>query len=239
MEKVVILVNPKYSGNLGAIARCMMNFGVKKLRIVGSRDILDKEAYIRAVHAKDVLDNAEFYDSLKDAIEDVDFVVATSGAVCGDRNIKRVPITPKELAEKQLEVDGTLGIVFGREDDGLKNEDLELCDLLVSIPTSDEYPIMNLSHAVSVILYELYVYSIENEIPYNVRMRKASKTEKDVLIKVFNEFVDRSPNILEYKKEMCKTIFKRLVSRAFISGKEANTIMCAFKEKIVSNNNKE
>ncbi|MDK2790861.1 MAG: tRNA/rRNA methyltransferase [Methanothermococcus sp.] len=234
MEKVVILVNPKYSGNLGAIARCMMNFGVKKLRIVGSRDILDKEAYIRAVHAKDILDNAEFYDSLKDAIEDVDFVVATSGAVCGDRNIKRVPITPRELAEKQQDVDGTLGIVFGREDDGLTNEDLELCDLLVSIPTSDEYPIMNLSHAVSVILYELYISSIENEIPYNVRMRKASKTEKNVLIKVFDEFVDRSPNIQEYRKEMCKTIFKRLISRAFISGKEANTIMCVFKEKIAN-----
>ncbi|AEF97105.1 RNA methyltransferase [Methanotorris igneus] len=233
MEPIVIFVNPKYSGNVGAIARNMKNFGVKELRIVGNRDILDKEAYIRAVHAKDILDNAKFYNSLKDAIEDIDFVVATSGAIGGDRNLKRVPITPREFAKRSLEIEGKVGIVFGREDDGLTNEELELCDLLVSIPTSEEYPIMNVSHAVAVILYELYVTRVEHEkeIPYNVKMRVASKLEKEILIKLFNEFVDKS-NIPDYRKDLCKVIFKRIISRAFISGKEANTLMCVFRDKL-------
>ena len=229
MKPIVILVNPKYGGNVGAIARNMMNFGVDELRIVGNKEILNNEAYIRAVHAKNILNNAKFYDNLNDAIGDIDFVVGTSGAVSGDRNLKRVPITPRELAEKHKTLDGKLGIVFGREDDGLSNKELELCDLFVSIPTSEEYPIMNLSHAVSVILYELYLSSIES--PYNVKMREASKLEKDILLNLFNDFVDNIKYIPEYRKELCKTIFKRIISRAFISGKEANTLMCVFKRK--------
>ncbi len=229
MKAIVILVNPKYSGNVGAIARNMMNFGIDELRIVGNKDILNNEAYIRAVHAKNILNNAKFYNSLKDAIKDIDFIVATSGAVSGDRNLKRVPITPRELAEKHNTLKGKLGVVFGREDDGLSNKELELCDLFVSIPTSNEYPIMNLSHAVSIILYELYISSIEN--PYNVKMREASKLEKDILLNFFNDFVDNNKYIPKHRKELCKTIFKRIISRAFISGKEANTLMCVFKRK--------
>jgi TrmH family RNA methyltransferase len=229
MKPIVILVNPKYGGNVGAIARNMMNFGVDELRIVGNKEILNNEAYVRAVHAKNILNNAKFYNNLNDAIEDIDFVVGTSGAVSGDRNLKRVPITPRELAEKHKTLDGKLGVVFGREDDGLSNKELELCDLFVSIPTSEEYPIMNLSHAVSVILYELYLSSIES--PYNVKMREASKLEKDILLNLFNDFVDNIKYIPEYRKELCKTIFKRIISRAFISGKEANTLMCVFKRK--------
>ena len=229
MKPIVILVNPKYSGNVGAIARNMMNFGVDELRIVGNKEILNNEAYVRSVHAKNILNNAKFYDTLNEAIEDIDFVVGTSGAISGDRNLKRVPITPRELAEKHKTLDGKLGIVFGREDDGLSNKELELCDLFVSIPTSEKYPIMNLSHAVSVILYELYLSSIES--PYNVKMREASKLEKDILLNLFNDFVDNNKYVPEYRKELCKTIFKRIISRAFISGKEANTLMCVFKRK--------
>jgi TrmH family RNA methyltransferase len=227
MKAVIILVNPKYSGNVGAIARIMMNFDVNELRIVGSKDILNDEAYIRAVHAKNILKSAKFYNTLSDAVKDIDFIVGTSGAVSGDRNLKRVPITPRDLAEKHNSLSGSLGLVFGREDDGLSNNELELCDLFVSIPTSDQYPIMNLSHAVSVILYELYISSIEN--PYNVKMREASKLEKNILLNLFYEFVDKNNHIPEHRKKLCKTIFKRIISRAFISGKEANTLMCVFK----------
>ncbi len=229
MEPIVILVNPKYSGNVGAIARNMMNFEVDELRIVGSKDIINSEAYIRAVHAKEILDNAKFYDTLDEAIQDVDFVVGTSGAVSGDKNLKRLPIQPRELAKNCESITGKLGLVFGREDDGLSNMELELCDLFVSIPTSKKYPIMNLSHAVSVLLYELYLS--RKETPYNVKMREASKIEKDVLLNVFNKFVDNHKHIPEYRKKLCKLIFKRIISRAFISGKEANTLMCVFKLK--------
>ncbi|HIP91225.1 MAG TPA: RNA methyltransferase, partial [Methanothermococcus okinawensis] len=155
----------------------------------------------------------------------------TSGVVSGDRNLKRVPITPRELAEKHLDLRGNMGLVFGREDDGLTNRELDLCDIFLSIPTSPEYPVMNLSHAVAVVLYELYLSKLEK--PFPVKMREASKLEKDILIKLFEEFVDANKNIPEYRKELCKIVFRRIVSRAFISGKEANTLMCAFRGKKV------
>ncbi|NPA63308.1 MAG: TrmJ/YjtD family RNA methyltransferase [Methanococci archaeon] len=224
----VVLVNPKYGGNVGSIARVMMNFDFKELRIVGSKEILNKEAYMMAVHAKDILNNAKFYNTFEEAIKDLDFVVATSGARGGDRNLKRVPITPKDLASQLLTVKGNVGIVFGREDDGLTNEELEKCDLLVSIPTSNLYPIMNLSHAVAVILYEIYSARVGNTF-LDINMREASRKDKDLLINKFNEFIDRNEKIPEHKKELCKIIFKRLVNRAFISGKEAWTLMSAFK----------
>ncbi|CAB3288765.1 tRNA (cytidine-2'-O-)-methyltransferase TrmJ [Methanocaldococcus lauensis] len=224
----VILVNPKYSGNVGSIARIMMNFDFEDLRIVGNRNIINDEAYMMAVHAKEILDNAKFYESFDEAIKDLDFVIATSGARGGDRNLKRVPITPKELSDKILNIKGNIGIVFGREDDGLRNEEIDKCDLLVSIPTSKKYPIMNLSHAVAVILYEIYTKKVENRF-LDIKMREASKEDKELLIKKFNEFIDKNEKIPEHKKELCKIIFKRLVNRAFISGKEAWTLMSAFK----------
>ena len=224
----VILVNPKYSGNVGSIARVMMNFGFEELRIVGDKSIINNEAYMMAVHAREILDNAKFYKTFDEAIDDLDFVIATSGARGGDRNLKRVPITPKELADKILEVKGNVGIVFGREDDGLRNEEIDKCDLLVSIPTSEKYPIMNLSHAVAVILYEIYAKKVGNKF-LDINMREASKEDKELLIRKFNEFIDKNEKIPEHKKELCKIIFKRLVNRAFISGKEAWTLMSAFK----------
>ncbi|WP_423793289.1 TrmJ/YjtD family RNA methyltransferase [Methanocaldococcus indicus] len=224
----IILVNPKYPGNVGSIARVMKNFDFYDLRIVGNKEIIESdEAKMMSMHAKDILENAKFYNSFDDAIKDLDFVIATSGARGGDRNLKRVPITPKELAKKIYSTKGNIGIVFGREDDGLRNEEIDKCDLLVSIPTSPKYPIMNLSHAVAVILYELYSYKVENKF-VDINIREASKEDKELLIRKFNEFIDKS-KLPEHKKELCKIIFKRLVNRAFITGKEAWTLMSAFK----------
>ncbi len=240
MKPIVILVNPKYSGNVGAISRCMANFNVEELRIVGEKDIINEEAKIRAVHSKYILENAKFYNNLSEAIKDIDYTVATSGAISGDKNLKRIPITPKELAVKHLKLNGKLGLVFGREDYGLYNDELKLCDLFVSVPTSENYPIMNLSHAVSVILYELYCANLENtkEKYSTVNINSASKLEKDILLKLFSNFVNNNNTIPEYRKELCITIFKRIISRAFINGKEANTLMCVFKNNNKNNKNK-
>ncbi len=227
MNISIILVEPKYSGNVGSICRVMKNFDFYDLRIVGSREIINDEAKMMAMHARDILESAKFYNNFDEAIEDLDFIIATSGARGGDRNLKRVPITPKELADKIYSINGNIGIVFGREDDGLRNEEVEKCDLLLSIPTSKKYPIMNLSHAVAVVLYELYCKKINNKFE-DINIREASKEDKELLIKKFNEFIDKK-NLPEHKKRLCKIIFKRLVNRAFITGKEAWTLMSAFK----------
>ncbi|MDG6219320.1 MAG: RNA methyltransferase, partial [Candidatus Thermoplasmatota archaeon] len=141
----VILVEPKYSGNVGAIARCMMNFDVEQLILVNPCD-LDDEAYIRAVHATSILDTALICDSFKEAVTQVDFVVGTSAIYTNsEKKHIRIPVSLKDFVDKIQKVNGTIGLVFGREDYGLLIEELAVCDLLVTIPSSKSYPSLNLS----------------------------------------------------------------------------------------------
>ncbi len=156
MEYVVVLVEPKFEGNIGAIARGMKNFGLSELRLVRPVPLID-EAYRRAKHARTLLDHAKRYTSLDAAVSDLDLVVATSG-VAGGRSKKplRVALEPVELSERLAQYSGRVAIVFGAEDTGLTNDLVAQCDLLVSIPTAPSYPILNLSHAATVIFYELY-----------------------------------------------------------------------------------
>mgnify|MGYP006306708153 FL=1 len=132
----VILVEPKYSGNIGAIARSMMNFDVTQLILVNPCALND-EAYIRSVHATQVLDDAMIVASFQEAIEQVDVVVGSS-AIYTDSEKKhvRIPILLDVFIEKMKSIEGRIGLVFGREDYGLYNEELALCDMLVTIPTS-------------------------------------------------------------------------------------------------------
>ena len=164
--------------------------------------------------------NYLFYSKIHHALEE------SIEALEEKNTLKLREAIKEELKEEIIEE-------FTKDKYVLTNEELELCDLLVSIPTSEEYPIMNVSHAVSVVLYELYVTRVEFErkIPFNVKMRVASKLEKEILVRLFNEFVDKS-DIPDYRKDLCKVIFKRIVNRAFISGKEANTLMCVFKSRL-------
>ena len=135
-EFVVILIEPKIQGNVGAVARGMMNFGLSQLRIVGGGPI-DEAARQRAVHAQAVLNHAEFHDDFPSAVSDLDLKVATTG-IAPD-NLKRHLRSHLKLGEfsrRVMGTEGTVGLIFGREDYGLYNEELRSCDIVVTIPTS-------------------------------------------------------------------------------------------------------
>ncbi len=225
----VVLVEPEQAGNIGFVARVMKNFGFKNLVLVNPRTRPDAiEAKIFASHAVDVLESALVVDSLSSLSSKLDFMIGTTSKVGGDYNVLRVPITPRELAHVLAEVSGNVGIVFGRESYGLTNDELRLCDLIVTIPASNEYPVLNVSHAVAIILYEIYTFL---EKPSFKGFREASVVEKTVLVKYFNDFV----NLLEYdpyKKEIVITVFKHIIGRAFISGREAHTLIGAFRKAV-------
>jgi len=166
---VVVLVEPKIQGNIGAVARAMMNFDVRRLRIAGGNEITE-EARRRAVHAQGILDDVVFYPTFEDAVKDLSLKVATTGvAPDNQKRHLRSHLELEEFAGKVFKHEGRIGLIFGRENYGLYNSELQLCDVVVNIPTSDDYPIMNLSHAVSTVLYRLYVETriregIEKEI---------------------------------------------------------------------------
>jgi len=152
----VVLVRPENDGNIGAVARVMANFGVSDLRVVG-REGWSEEARNRAKHAQWVLEGANTFDSIGDAASDCSLVVGTSGMrESGAKTVFRHFLHPEDLPSRVRDMDSRVALVFGPEGNGLLNEELNMCDLLVSVPTWEGYPILNLSHAVAIILYEWY-----------------------------------------------------------------------------------
>ncbi len=221
MKLAVILVEPEYQMNIGFVARVMKNFGVRDLILVNPPEIKG-EAYKFAMHARDVLENAKIMESLNDALAVVDLAVGTTSIVGKKYIPERAPLKPRDLKEKLREYPGRVGLFFGRESRGLDNRELELMDLTVTIPTSGAYPTMNLSHAVAVILYELY-----DESPCEVKrsLEPATWQEKEVLVRIWGELLE----VLDYpkdpvRKEYFKIIFRRFLGRAFLYGREAHSI---------------
>ena len=171
----VILVKPSIEGNLGAIARNMLNFGFDELHLISPELTIGEEARKRAKHAKKVLEKAVIHNNLEDAINDCSLVIGTSGKrEFGEKIITRHFVTPEEISERIYSNNGKIALIFGPEGKGLSQEELICCDLLTSIPTWEGYPIMNLSHSVSVILYELYKFHLMNHSSNDPSIRESS-----------------------------------------------------------------
>jgi TrmH family RNA methyltransferase len=112
----VVLVEPKYNGNVGAVARAMMNFDVQKLYLVNPCE-LDNICYARAMHASKILDGAKTFSRFEDAVKNLDYLVATSSVESKtDKRHLRNPVFLEDFAEKIANMQGNVGLVFGRED---------------------------------------------------------------------------------------------------------------------------
>ena len=235
MKLKVILVEPEYPINLGAIARVMKNFGVTDLILVNPKvSPNNKIARKFAVHAVDILENAKIYGSLEEALNTIDLAIGTSGLAGDDYIPERVPISPEEFAKRLSIYDGEIGLVFGRESRGLDNEELKKLDFTITIPTSEKYPIMNLSHAVAVILYEVYKQKLKNS-PTEVKekLRKSTRQERERLVEFWAKFLD----ILEYPRDLEKRrfyvlMFKRFLGRGFIYAKEVHSLYSPLRRAI-------
>ena len=154
----IVLVEPEHDGNIGAVARCMMNFGITDLRIVGRDGDLSEETRKRAKNAQEVLDGAKLVDTLQKGVSDCSIVIGTSGKrEEGEKTSLRHFLLPDELPDRLSDVEGRVAVVFGPEGRGLLNEQLRMCDILVTIPTWEGYPILNLSHAVAIICYSWFI----------------------------------------------------------------------------------
>ena len=125
----------------------------------------DEEARNRAKHSGRILDSAKVFTSLPDAISKSSLVVGTSGKrEVGSKVLKRHFVLPWEFAEKIRDLDGKVSLIFGEEGKGLSTDELEMCDILLTLPTWEGYPIANLSQAVGHCVYELHRDRILNGI---------------------------------------------------------------------------
>jgi tRNA/rRNA methyltransferase len=149
-----VLFKPKSPGNVGAAARALKNMGFRDLRIVAPAQPLDLQAETMAVHGRDLLTSARIYPDLISALEDRTLVVGTTARA----GLHRSEARPAREACLELSASSghnRIALVFGPEDFGLTNQELKLCQRLVTIPTAPGYTSLNLAQAVLVVAYEL------------------------------------------------------------------------------------
>lgn len=221
----IIFVEPETSGNIGSVARVMKNFGFYNLILVNPVDI-DEEAYKLAVHAEDILKSAMIVRTLEEALTFVDVSVATSANTSGGvlRNY-----TPVESLAKKIPSEFRIGIVLGRESSGLRNEEVEMCDTMTTIPTDKRYPTMNVSHALSIILYE--IFKSKCSIKTNPLEGKEI-IEKDLLIEDFKKILAHVEE-REYRQDNALTVFKHVLTRGFNTYREVYTLKGIFRRIVL------
>lgn len=155
----IILVEPIYAGNVGAIARIMNNFCISDLRIVGK--VPEKNDFYLAMHSEHILDEATTYPDLASAVQGLDRVIGFSRRV-GRK--KPVDMNPRQMAGYVHDLPRLkIGLVFGRETFGLTDEEADLCDLRCHFPANPAFPSINLAQAVALAAWEVYALPLEEK----------------------------------------------------------------------------
>jgi tRNA (cytidine32/uridine32-2'-O)-methyltransferase len=177
----VVLVGTTHPGNIGATARAMKNMGILDLALVEPKEFPSDVATFRSKAAKDILEKASVHISLEEAISECELVVGTSAR---GRTVPWPVLNPREAAEEmhKSSLNGKVAIVFGREDRGLTNEELGLCNFHVHIPSDPEYSSLNLSQAVQILAYEIRLSYLQdrhvNEEYWDVELANNEQTER-------------------------------------------------------------
>jgi tRNA/rRNA methyltransferase len=173
----IVMVRPRGSGNIGSVARAMKNLGVNELGIVGKARTKSFWAKAMAVHGRDVLAGTQPYESIRAAVADCTLVVGTT---CRSGLYRSHSQTPREVAPEIVRAaqKGKVALLFGPEDHGLSNKDLEHCQLLVTIPTHPEYQSLNVAQAAAICLYELYMAALSPVAEQGIKRAEAEQVER-------------------------------------------------------------
>jgi len=221
MDIRIVLVEPEHEGNIGSVARLIKNFGLNELWLINPKTEVGKEARVYAVHAKEIIENAVIVNELNEALYGINFVIGTTAIFAkSTSNFLRVSITPEELAKKAILIKGKMALLFGRESKGLSNDELNKCDSIVTIPTNPLYKTLNIATASAIILYELWKTIVKHPKGY---FEEASRENRLRLIKLFDQFSVYS--LPSYKRKLATRAFQNIISRAFISKREATLII--------------
>ena len=152
----IVLVETSHPGNIGSVARAMKTMGLKNLILVNPKDFPSKEAFMLSGNAQDVVEQARVVNTLDEAIANSINIYATSART---RTISWPIITSEEAGieiNKDVQQNSKTSIIFGREDRGLTNDELQKANKHILIPSSEEYPVLNIGISVQVIAYEIF-----------------------------------------------------------------------------------
>jgi TrmH family RNA methyltransferase len=220
----VVLVSTRNPLNIGASARAMANFGFSRLRVVNAYDVAFREAR-SAVGAAPLLQAAEDYSSLGDAIADCELVVGTTSI--GHRELQH-PLRRLEYGARSIRralMQAPVALLFGSEKFGLSNEDLSHCHWLMRIPTVDTDLSMNLGQAVALCLYELSrdARAASAKSPRKIARASAGETEQ-VTLKLL-EILEKSGYVNPVTAGSTEEKVRRLVRRLDVAGRDVPVLL--------------
>ena len=221
----VVLVEPNGPLNVGSIARLCSNFEVDELRIVSPKcDVFSLEAKKMALKGQSYIDNCKNFNSIEAAIFDCDLVLATCGRIDLSKNIEcESPEMISKWISSFKEINN-LAILFGREDRGLTNRELLFSHKIFHINTSQNYPSLNISQAVAIILYELNKCSTKYPKKDTKVFNLASSKQIHESFKDLEEMLIKTGYLLEHNSFSKISKFKKFVLKAKISSQEINVL---------------
>lgn len=220
---IIVLCRPGESGNVGAVCRAMKNMGFRRLRIVSPEAPLDDGTIrTRAVHADDVWDRAEHFETLSGAIADCALVVGTTRRRGQHR--KGRSLEPRALGSFLSEHPGPAAMVFGNERTGLTGEEVDLCSMVSHIPVNEEFPSLNLSHAVQIYTWELS-RALQAHSPLRTEAGRPAGIDRNRLSRLAGTWTDALCLLGFYKqagRSGQEQFFTEVLARSGLSGQEAD-----------------
>jgi len=223
----IILVSPDESSNIGSVCRAMKTMGIKNLRIAGPKTYDENKIKYISVHAFDIYQNRQEFQSLNDALYDVSFAVAATRRKGKKR--KYSSFTPEEMTDLISRNNyEKIAVVFGNEEHGLTACELSECSISVSIPSSPEFPSLNLSHAVQIITHALYCGLSGN--PVNSADNKIDIRDADDLASGITDYL-RNIGFFKIADDSDMRIFLRdIFSRAALNIAEKDKLLKLFRK---------
>lgn len=224
----VIGVGILYGVNLGYLARAMRNFGFEELYLVDVDQNTIKNSFKYCAHAREIIEKARIVSGLNEALLNVELAVGTTAISAKSKdNLLRICISPSKLKELYNRCKGLTALVFGRESTGLSNDELNLCDVIVNIPADPEYPTLNLSHAVAILLYELY----QSRGSGSKNLNTVNKEELVQLFKIFSDLCEVT-GIPPHKRRIAERALRNIVYRASPSRREASALLTPLRRAV-------
>ena len=234
----IILIETSNSGNIGSVLRAMKTMGFKNLCLVNPKKFPSDEVKALAANAKDMIDDVVVVDTLDKALSDIDFVVGTSS------RIRKVPWPNEPLntvapqINKIIESETNVGILFGREDRGLTNDELQRCNLHMHIPANEEYPVLNLAMAVQVVCYQIYIDSLSKKSLVKNDNWDVPKAKSNHVKRLIEHFISVAEELEVFNKGNPRQIgarIKRMFTRIGLDEMEVNFLrgfLAATEEKL-------
>jgi TrmH family RNA methyltransferase len=220
----IILVGTTHPGNIGATARAMKNMGLADLRLVNPKYFPHEDATVRAAGADDILQATRVVTSLEEALGDCTYA---AGASARSRTIGWPSMAPRECAERlvQESAHGVAAVVFGPENSGLTNEDLDRCNTLLTIPTEPGFSSLNLAMAVQVLAYELRLAGIiTEESPPDPETPPATGAELENFYTHLEQVMARSGFLDPENPRLLMRRMRRLFIKAELDQNEVNIL---------------